>query len=751
MKTIESVDKKICTGCGACFNACPKGAIRMIENKEGFLYPIIDHEKCINCGICYAKCAAVSAHYNNEENPKCYAVWANDEIRMKSASGGMFTLLANYILEKGGYVCGAAWDEEFNVEHIVIHDKKDLNKLQGVKYIQSAIKKTYGEIKNYLKDNFPVLFVGTPCQVAGLKAFLGKEYEQLITVDLVCHGAPSRGVWQKYIHEVAKMAGNKTIKYIQFRNKAYGWGQSLEIYFDDGSFYRNVPPLDCFYETFFILMNTRKSCHSCLFAKMPRQGDLTIGDGWNCSSQMNDRKGTSEVLINNKKGARIFEEIKSSFKKYEIFDIEAAKKGNVALTRPFEKHPDRERFFNLWQKFPIKKAYEYAVKRKFDIGILGIWFYQNYGSVLTTYALGRFLQKNEKEIILINNKPMFDPNHPALNGNLDIEDFFRKQSFEISLPYKTKGQLRGLNRHVDCFITASDQLFNWFLSVEINGYTYFQDFVQADKTKIAYATSFGDGYNFFKKEYYACKPLLQQFDAISVREDLYIDIINHEFDIDATFNMDPVFLISKEEYNLLAEQSKLQNEDYILAYILDITPDKLNLIHSFEEIYKKQVIIVTEPSFLGQERLLENHIESIVKNPNIYDWLYLFKNASLVITDSYHGTLFSVIYNKNFFSIINYLRGRIRFHSILNRLNLKDRLLEVNTEITPDILNTSIDYEEVNKILQNEVRKSSNWLIDNINKPIDSAKREKIMSAQIEELKEKLNQLTEKLNENLNK
>lgn len=743
MKTIESVGKKVCTGCGACYNACSKGAITMQQDDEGFLFPVIDHNKCINCGICLKSCAAYNPDYKNEKRPKCYAVWANDEIRKKSASGGAFSLLANYVLKQDGYVCGAAWDENFNVEHIVIHSAQELHKLQGVKYIQSTTAKTYSEIKENLRGGKLVLFVGTPCQVAGLKAYLQKEYENLITVDLVCHGAPSRGVWRRYIKEIA---GDKQITRIQFRNKAYGWKQCLELHFSDGSVYRNVPPMDVFYETFFILLNTRESCHNCLFAKIPRQGDLTIGDGWECDPSMNDGKGTSEILINNEKGSKIFEAIKPQIMKFEDFDLEQAISGNVALTRPFPAHPERKRFFFLWKKkYSTRKSYDYAVNRKFDVGLLGIWFYQNYGSVLTTYALGKFLAHQGKEVLLVDNRRMFNPAHPALKGILNIRKFLQTHTdMEISRSYGSSEGLVILNKHVDRFITGSDQIFNWYLSVETKSFIYFQDFVDEEKVRIAYATSFGDGYNFWRKEYKICKPLLQKFDAISVREVPIVDIINNEFDINAVHNLDPVFLIDKHEYENIAKESKYTYGNYILAFYLDINSKKIECLDELAIQEGKDVIVISGPDELEQTRLKEFSIHHTVLKPDIHDWLYLFLHADRVITDSYHGMLFSVIFGKQFLAIENGKRGSVRFHSFLNMLGLGDRLILSDSNLTEQIKmgKESINYSEVYRILDRETNRSTKWLIDALALP---QRRDRKIQHEIERLNFRLQLIEQNL------
>lgn len=704
--TICQVDEDICTGCGACYNACPKGAISMQMNEEGFYYPVVDETACVDCGLCLKSCAAINPKYENTPEPECYAVWADDVVRMESASGGAFSLLADYILAQGGVVCGAAWDKDFNVEHIIIDKQKDLKRLKGVKYIQSSTQKTFSEIKRLLCDNIMVLFVGTPCQVAGLKAFLHKTYDNLYTVDLVCHGAPSPGLWQRYLAENGFYG---SISDIKFRNKKYGWSQSLEIYLDKGIVYRGVPPIDVFYETFFILMNTRKSCGHCAFAQISRQGDLTIGDAWNCQVTMNDQKGTSEVLVNTDKGKNLFNRVRKNVKKIEKFDLEAAKKGNRALTRSFEQHPFRSRFFKLLSNHSIAEAYKYAVRGEYDVALLGIWFYQNYGCVLTTFALGRVLQKLGKEVLLVDNSAMFNREAPWRTGCIDIKGFLGR-FFDIA-ECKTKEDLTGLNAKSDTFLVGSDQLFNWFLALECGGYTYFLDFAAPEKKKIAYATSFGDGYCFFKKEYFDCKPLLQRFDAISVRENSYLDIVNKEFDISATDTLDPVFLLENEEYEKLAGASLLDKDVGILAYILNMTQEKKEILEHLAKKLGKKVTFITDAAQGMYNQAKNFKIRGMHDNVSIYDWLHCFKYADYVFTDSFHGMCFSIIFKKDFVCLFNKGRGLSRFYPLLSKFGLEKRGFDEAADIlSSDKIFSPVDYTFVYAVLNAEKRRSLTWL-----------------------------------------
>lgn len=208
---INITDKEKCSGCEACVNICPKNCITMIEDKYGFRYPTVNQSQCSNCNLCESVCPIKKF---NKEVYACYAKNKNEY--MSSSSGGAFAVIARKVLTNGGLVCGAAFDENFNVKHMIISNLNDLYKLKGTKYVQSEIGSVYKDIKKYLDKRYQVLFSGTPCEVAGLKKYLKNEYSNLITVDLICHGVPSPKIWQDYLNEVK---GVNKIKNVSFRNK----------------------------------------------------------------------------------------------------------------------------------------------------------------------------------------------------------------------------------------------------------------------------------------------------------------------------------------------------------------------------------------------------------------------------------------------------------------------------------------------------------------------------------------------------
>lgn len=350
MNNISEMDKKNCCGCTACKNICPKNAITFKLGSETFLEPVIDFKLCINCGLCKKICPQLNKiEKNNIKHQKVYAVKnKNIEERKFSSSGGMFSVLARYYLNNSGFVFGATFNDNLQVEHIAIKKIEELNKLQGSKYIQSDLKETFKEVKQYLKENRKVLFVGTPCQIAGLKSFLKIDYDNLLLVDLVCHGVPSQKLFDKFIEWKEEQIGEKIEKF-NFRDKSKkNWGcysssikTKNKIIYEDS----NENP---YYRAFLNGDIYRECCYDCLYATEDRVGDVTIADFWGCEDyypKFADRNGVSAVLINNEKGKVVFESIKKDIEYIET-DIEKVKRKNHNLESPTKKNEIREKAYN---------------------------------------------------------------------------------------------------------------------------------------------------------------------------------------------------------------------------------------------------------------------------------------------------------------------------------------------------------------------------------------------------------------------
>ena len=348
-KYIQIEDKSLCCGCTACKNICPQNAIEMQEDEEGFLYPVVDKEKCINCGLCKKVCPILNQNKEKETKQMAYVVNNKDEkIRKESTSGGAFTAIAEYIIENNGVVFGATFDEEFNVEHTYVTTKEDLKKFRGSKYVQSNLKNTFKEAKEFLENDRLVCFSGTPCQIEGLKKYLGKEYEKLITVDIVCHAVPSPLVWKKYLHYEKQKNGLNNIQEILFRDKSkYGYKYSMMSIRADNKIYSEGVETDPYLRAFFGDLSDRPACYNCKFKKQFRVSDLTIWDCFtveNFDKRLDDDKGTTRILVQSQKGKELFKHIKEQFD-YKEVSVDKLVKNVKEMYNSVSMNSKRKEFF----------------------------------------------------------------------------------------------------------------------------------------------------------------------------------------------------------------------------------------------------------------------------------------------------------------------------------------------------------------------------------------------------------------------
>ena len=340
---------KNCTGCSACCNICPNNAIKMEENSEGFLYPVVNSKLCTECGLCKKTCPVNTPKKNNNlKKPECFAIMANDKIRMSGvSSGGASSVMMEKVVQDGGYVAGVVYDDEMRAFHLVSNDSKDIERFKGSKYFQSDVSSVYKSIETLLKDGKFVLFSGTPCQVAGLKNYLKTDYQNLITLDLVCHGAPAYKLLKMHLDKLLQDENEKVLS-INFRDKKFGWNSKLNMVINtNAAIYESPAEKNPFMAAFLRNLSLRKSCFKCPFQKIPRQGDITIGDFWRIArykKELDDNKGTSLVLLNNNKGRKFFEDIKKDFLICEQVPLKCAIKGNKTLIAPVKSNPKRDYF-----------------------------------------------------------------------------------------------------------------------------------------------------------------------------------------------------------------------------------------------------------------------------------------------------------------------------------------------------------------------------------------------------------------------
>lgn len=335
-------DYKYCTGCSACTNACSHKAIIMTPDKEGFLYPHVDESLCINCGVCEQVCPVIKTNKpENSSSPKTYAMWHHKD-RTISSSGGAFSAFARNIIKNKGKVFGASFDENMRLHHIGVSTIEELDLLRGSKYVQSDIEYSFKEVRKSLICGTPVLFCGTPCQIAGLKSFLKKQYDNLLTLDLVCHGVPSYKIFRSYLDKLSNEEKLDKINSFQFR-RVNGWGFSPSVETTKGKM--NLYGIQNLYmEAFTASALFRESCYSCPFAKLPRQGDCSIADFWGIGRhgtpfKYDVMKGVSLILANNTHGENAIKELENSFLTER--SLKEALIENHNINNPSERHQNR--------------------------------------------------------------------------------------------------------------------------------------------------------------------------------------------------------------------------------------------------------------------------------------------------------------------------------------------------------------------------------------------------------------------------
>lgn len=367
---LASINK--CSGCMACLNICPEDCISSEIDEEGFYQPIIDEQRCIKCGKCTASCPVLHDTVKKaNDTPIVYAAWNKDEDVLKiSSSGGVFGVFAKHILENGGVVFGAAYNEDLSVKHIVAYSLDDLKHLHGSKYVQSEIGEIFRCVKSALDKNRYVLFTGTPCQVAGLYGFLGQDnFENLFTCDLVCHGVPSPGVFKSYINYLDNRE-NKRLKSIKMRTKRRGWNSvfDMEYVFDnDKEIELKNAFKDPYMNGFLYDLYLRKSCYDCQYAKTTRESDITIADFWGIGNDKPfnhpTKQGVSLVLLNSNKGQELFQQCSENMY-FEERSLAEAQKGNVMLSPRQHSNPNREKFFEEYNTKSFEELIHKYLRRR---------------------------------------------------------------------------------------------------------------------------------------------------------------------------------------------------------------------------------------------------------------------------------------------------------------------------------------------------------------------------------------------------
>lgn len=361
----ENVPVQDCTLCGACRSACPVDAIQMTAPYLDFFYPKIDPALCLHCGRCRQACPVLHPPARAEGSDLLLSFAAkstDDAVRMRSSSGGVFYALADRMLRDGGAVCGAVFDESFHVNHLLSRRREDLLRMMGSKYAQSEMGTCYREVKRELTAGRPVLFSGCPCQIAGLRSYLGKAYPELLLVELICHGAPSDSMLQTYIKYQEKRHGASLTR-LEFRSKVKGWHRStVRMEFANGKTYSEAMTLDTYMQGYFRCITLKEACFSCKFRGFSSGSDVTIGDFWGAEAALpalDDNKGLSVVIAHSQKAAAFLASLPL---KLVPVGLETIVPYNQSLVRSFAAGEQREAFY----AFAAEHGLDAAIKQFFS-------------------------------------------------------------------------------------------------------------------------------------------------------------------------------------------------------------------------------------------------------------------------------------------------------------------------------------------------------------------------------------------------
>lgn len=373
---LEIKDLSKCCGCFSCEQGCPKGCIEMKGDLEGFYYPSVDNTQCINCGLCVKSCPILTPREYKKSESDIFSIAAQNKdinIRMSSSSGGFFTALASYVIDQDGVVFGAYLSDSLVVEHKYIDNKDDIKLFRGSKYVQSKIGEAYKQAEEFLKKGRLVLFTGTPCQVSGLLSYLKKEYDNLITQDVVCHGVPAPMVFKKYLDYQEKKFGSAT-ECVVFRDKCSGWNTySVNMKFLNNKKYTKVFSKDLYMRSFLRDYCLRPSCYSCKFKSKVHSSDFTLADYWgvtNIHPEFSDDKGTSLVLINSDNARKVFDCISEQFEWKET-SLDKAIVYNPLIVRASKRPEERDAFMEDIQQ----RGYDYIKKKYFKTNYSELIYY----------------------------------------------------------------------------------------------------------------------------------------------------------------------------------------------------------------------------------------------------------------------------------------------------------------------------------------------------------------------------------------
>lgn len=601
------------------------------------------------------------------------------------------------------------------LRHVRAESADALVPLTGSKYVQSEIGTAFCQVRADLKNGRRVLFTGTPCQVAGLYAFLGGDDANLLTADVLCHGVPSPAVFERYLESLG--VGEKCR--IEFRNKDNGW-KKYEVVVGDRV--HETFRANAYMKGFLSNLYLRPSCASCRFVGCRRPGDLTLGDFWgagNFRKRYDDDKGTSLVLLNSPKARSIFQTLQDKFSLAEQVPSDSAVPFNPSLVHASKPDARRAAFFDdfeagkSWEELAASYiTTEKPPRRK--TGILNLQHTNNFGACLVAYALQTAIERCGSKAQVINYRP--EKKARLFSGAFRREraagrnfEKFRRRFLNLTRVCRNMDDLSELNASLDSFVVGSDQVWR-FRYVYRFLQEYLLAFAAPSKTLFSYAASFGT--DFWEGNDQATEIMrekLLRFNRVSVREESGIVICREAFGSEAVRVLDPTLLLSAADYAPIIKESQLKLPGrYVAKMILDETPEAAAEVERLAKEKGWEVVDI-----YGSRKKIGGK-EAMLCRP-VGDWLKLLQNADYVVTDSFHCVCFSLIFEKQFICVVNPERGISRLDSLLGIFGLRDRLIDSLKGFRPDGRET--DYRQIERLLQEERKKAYRYLSDCLSQP----------------------------------
>ena len=635
----------------------------------------------------------------------CFAVMASDDIREKSSSGGAFTVLARNILSRGGVVCGAAFDGNFRCRHEIVRDEASLARLRGSKYVKAPLAREFlADLRAALASGAPVLFTGTPCQVAAVRRMFAGFAESLVTVDLICAGCPDQKLFDRYL---ADNWGRENVARYEFRSKARGWRHHhylLHVVLKDGREVWREKGEDEYMTAMSSGLGLQDGCLNCPFCTMERPGDLTIGDFWQVPEEMDDAKGTSAILVNTEKGRRLFESVRPAFAKIADYPPASIAERQIRLRTPPTSAPGRALFRECLAKgMPVRDAVEKALAEiDRNVAVLNFhWETVNFGAVLTAYALNKGLRDMGYDVRNIDFRGDDLPRVLLKPANAKFEAF-RRRYIPLTQRIRNASSLTNLNARYASFVVGSDQVWN----PDIAGWykdAYFLQFANPGKRVVAAAASFGVepvgayGRGLLRK-------LMGAYDAVGVREASAGEALA-SLGVPAKVVADPVFLLRREEWLALAATAKRPcGPDAVVWYA--VNP------------YGKRGLC---EYFKAHRDELEGGPCRLDAALGVGEWLAAIAQAPLVLTDSFHGVCFALIFNRPFAVHVSKGPRSRRTRDFLEGLGLAGRMFDDPAKM-PSIseLRHPLDGDAIQKRLDAMRSGLAQFLKDALSAPVQS-------------------------------